>query len=335
MPATSQYIWMNGKMLRFEDATVHFMTPALHYGIGVFEGIRCYSTATGPAIFRLHEHMRRLFDSARVLGFRDLPFTIEQMTEAVKETVAANGFPECYIRPLIYLAEGGWNLTLDSGVAHAAIAVWKWEAYLGENALERGVRANVSSFTRHHSNVMMTKAKVSGNYANSVLARTESLRLGFEEAIMLDPQGYVAECTGENIFLVRRGALYTPPSAAILEGITRDSLMVLARALGLKVVEEPISRDQLYIADEVFVCGTAAEVIALREIDGRTIGTGKAGPVTRLLQREFSDAVHGRHSLSKLWLEPVPLDNPGAGEALPFSKQLTSDPGVEAQTQGD
>ena len=331
MPATSKYIWMNGKMVGFEDATVHFMTPALHYGIGVFEGIRCYSTSTGPAIFRLHEHMRRLFDSARVLGFRDLPFTIEQMTEAAKELVAVNGFPECYIRPLIYLAEGGWNLTLDGGVAHAAIAVWKWEAYLGEDALERGVRANVSSFTRHHSNVMMTKAKVSGNYANSVLARTESLRLGFEEAIMLDPHGYVAECTGENIFLVRRGALYTPPSAAILEGITRDSLMVLARALGLKVVEEPISRDQLYIADEVFVCGTAAEVIALREIDGRTIGTGKAGPVTRLLQREFSDAVHGRHSLSKLWL--VPLENPGAGQALPFGNQ--PDRRVEAQLEGD
>ncbi|MGB9105527.1 MAG: branched-chain amino acid transaminase [Terriglobales bacterium] len=318
MPATSQYIWMNGKMVRFEDATVHFMTPALHYGIGVFEGIRCYSTATGPAIFRLHEHMRRLLDSARVLGFRDLPFTLAELTEAVKEVVAANGFHECYIRPLIYLAEGGWNLTLDTGVAHAAVAVWKWEAFLGENALERGVRANVSSFTRHHANVMMTKAKVSGNYANSVLARTESLRLGFEEAIMLDPQGYVAECTGENIFLVRRGALVTPPSAAILEGITRDSLMVLARALGLKVVEEPISRDQLYIADEVLVCGTAAEVIALREIDGRTIGSGKAGPVTRMLQQEFADTVHGRHSLSKVWLEPVPVDLWRAREAPLF-----------------
>jgi branched-chain amino acid aminotransferase len=322
MPATSRYIWMNGKMVRFEDATVHFMTPALHYGIGVFEGIRCYSTPTGPAIFRLNDHMRRLFDSARVLGFRDLPFTLADLTEAVKEVAAANGFHECYIRPLIYLAEGGWNLTLDTGVAHAAVAVWKWEAFLGENALERGVRANVSSFTRHHANVMMTKAKVSGNYANSVLARTESLRLGFEEAIMLDPQGYVAECTGENIFLVRRGALVTPPSAAILEGITRDSLMVLARALGLKVVEEPISRDQLYIADEVLVCGTAAEVIALREIDGRTIGSGKAGPVTRMLQQEFADTVHGRHSLSKVWLEHVPVDLWSAREAPLFEHSV-------------
>jgi branched-chain amino acid aminotransferase len=324
---------MNRSMVRYEDATVHFMTPALHYGIGVFEGIRCYSTANGPAIFRLRDHMRRLMDSAHVLGFRDLPFTVEQLSEAAKEVVAANGFPECYIRPLIYLAEGGWNLTLDSGVAHAAIAVWKWEAYLGEDALERGVRANVSSFTRHHSNVMMTKAKISGNYANSVLARTESLRLGFEEAIMLDPQGYVAECTGENIFLVRRGVLYTPPSAAILEGITRDSLMVLAHALGLTVVEGPISRDQLYVADEVFVCGTAAEVIALREIDGRTIGDGKAGPVTRRLQREFANAVHGRSSFSKMWLEAVEL--PGTGETpLGVPRSMVEDQS-RAHAEGD
>lgn len=320
MPASSRFIWMNGKMVRYEDATVHFMTPGLHYGIGVFEGIRCYATPAGPAIFRLSEHMRRLFESASVLGFRELPFTQEGLSEAVLDVVAANGFQECYIRPLIYLAEGGWNLTLDSGVPHAAIAVWKWEGFLGEDALERGVRANVSSFTRHHSNVMMTKAKISGNYANSVLARTESLRLGFDEAIMLDPHGYVAECTGENIFLVRRGKLFTPPSAAILEGITRDSVMVLAREMGLVVAEEPISRDQLYIAEEVFVCGTAAEVIALREIDGRTIGSGKAGPVTRMLQREFANAVHGRHHLSSLWLQPVRMESWEAREAPLFNR---------------
>ncbi len=308
MPPSSRFIWMNGKMVAFEDATLHFLTPGLHYGIAVFDGIRCYSTANGPAIFRLEDHMRRLFESAQVMGFRDLRFTEAELTQAAREVVAANGFDECYIRPLIYLAEGGWNLTVDSGVAHAAIAVWKWEAYLGEEALQRGVRANVSSFTRHHANVMMTKAKIAGNYANSVLARTESLRLGFDEAIMLDPHGYVAECTGENIFLVKRGVVRTPPAAAILEGITRDSLLTLARRLGLPVVEEPISRDQLYTADEVFVCGTAAEVIALREIDSRAIGSGQAGPVTRQLQREFSDVVHGRHALSAQWLDPVPVD---------------------------
>jgi branched-chain amino acid aminotransferase len=306
---------MNGKMLPYAEATVHFMTSGLHYGVAVFEGIRCYATPAGPAVFRLSDHMRRLLDSAHVLGFLDLPFTAAQLTEAARQVVAANEFEECYIRPVIYLAEGGWNLTLDTGVPHAAIAAWKWEAYLGEDALQRGVRANVSSFTRHHSNVMMTKAKISGNYANSVLARTESLRLGFDEAIMLDPQGYVAECTGENIFLVRRGKLYTPPAAAILEGITRDTLIALAGELGLALSEQPISRDQLYVADEVFVCGTAAEVIALREIDGRKIGSGEAGPITRLLQKEYSNVVHGRHSLSTRWLEPVAPDRKRAQAA--------------------
>ncbi|MGI9104294.1 MAG: branched-chain amino acid transaminase [Terriglobales bacterium] len=309
MPPSSRLIWMNGKMVAFKDATLHFLTPGLHYGIAVFEGIRCYATANGPAIFRLEDHMARLFESAHVLGFRDMRFSQDELTQAARQVTAANGFDECYIRPLIYLAEGGWNLTVDSGVAHAAIAVWKWQAYLGEDALQRGVRANVSSFTRHHANVMMTKAKIAGNYANSVLARTESLRLGYDEAIMLDPNGYVAECTGENIFLVKRGVVRTPPGAAILEGITRDSLLVLARRLGLQVVEGPISRDQLYTADEVFVCGTAAEVIALREIDGRTIGSGHAGPITRKLQREFSELVHGRHELSAQWLDPVPVDD--------------------------
>ena len=318
MPASSQFIWMNGKMLPYTDATLHFMTPGLHYGIAVFEGIRCYATPQGPAVFRLGDHMRRLIDSANVLGFQTLPFTAAELVEAARQLVAANGFDECYIRPLIYLAEGGWNLTLDGGKPHAAIAVWKWEAYLGEDALQRGVRANVSSFTRHHSNVMMTKAKVSGNYANSVLARTESLRLGFDEAIMLDPQGYVAECTGENIFLVRRGKVYTPPAAAILEGITRDTLFELAKGLGLAVTEQPIARDQLYVADEVFVCGTAAEVIALREIDFRKIGSGEAGPVTRLFQEEYANLVHGRHPLSAKWLEPVVASSRQRAQAAPF-----------------
>jgi len=264
-----------------------------------------------------------------VLGFLELPFTVAGLTAAVKEVVRANGFPECYIRPVVYLAEGGWNLTLDSGKPHAAVAVWKWEAYLGEEALERGVRANISSFTRHHSNVMMTKAKISGNYANSVLAKTESLRLGFDEAIMLDPQGYVAECTGENLFLVRRGILHTPPAAAVLEGITRDSVIVLARELGLTVAEEPISRDQLYIADEVFVCGTAAEVIALREIDHRPIGNGRAGPITCMLQRAFADATHGKLPISTQWLEPV-WDEEWQAQAMPLFRTGESENRVEA-----
>lgn len=202
--------------------------------------------------------MERLLQSAKILGFRSLPYSLDQLVEAVKLTVRANGFTECYIRPLVYLAGGGWNLNIDGGTAHVGIAVWEWSNYLGSEALEHGVRANISSFTRHHPNVMMTKAKITGNYANSFLAKTESVRLGFEEAILLDPQGYVAECTGENLFIVKRGVIFTPNLAPVLEGITRDSLVTLAKDLGYTVVEAPISRDQLYSADEVFVCGTAA-----------------------------------------------------------------------------
>ncbi len=308
MDMKSRYVWMNGELVAYENAVLHFLTPALHYGIGVFEGIRCYRTDQGPAVFRLREHVDRLFASASVLGFRRLPFNAEQLTEATLQVIAANGFEQCYIRPLIYLAEGGWNLTVDTGKPHVGIAVWKWDAYLGPEALERGVRANTSSFTRHHPNVTMTKAKVCGNYVNSVLAKTESVRLGFDEAILLDPQGYVAECTGENLFLVRNNTLYTTPAAEVLEGITRDSLMAIARDLGYSVSEQPISRDQIYIADEVFVCGTAAEVIALNEVDFRQIGAGRCGPVTRRIQQAFSEAVHGRHKLSRKWLTYVPLE---------------------------
>jgi branched-chain amino acid aminotransferase len=298
---------MNGKLVPFEHATLHFMTSGLHYGIGVFEGIRCYATDRGPAIFRHCAHMDRLFASARVLGWRELPYTVEQLKAAVRETVAANGFPECYIRPVIYVGEGGWNLTLDAGTPHVGISVWPWQRFLGDEALERGARANTSSYTRHHPNAAMSKAKICGNYVNSVLARTESHRLGFEEAIMLDPQGYVAECTGENLFVVRRGTIHTPPAAEVLEGITRDTVIQLACDLGHEVVEETISRDQLYIADEVFVTGTAAEINGITEIDFRPIGDGKTGPVTKRLQQVFAKVVHGRHPRSETWLDYVPL----------------------------
>jgi len=239
------------------------------------------------------------------MGFRALPYSAGELADAIKLTVSANGFDTCYIRPLIYLTDGGWNLTVDSGKPGVGIAVWEWNNYLGAEALEAGIRANVSSFTRHHPNVMMTKAKITGNYANSVLAKTESMRLGFDEAILLDAQGYVAECTGENLFLVRAGKIYTPPTADILEGITRDALVTLACDLGYDVIEQPISRDQLYIADEVFVCGTAAEVIALREIDLRVIGAGRMGPVTRAVQQAFHAAIRGEHPRSAEWLDYV------------------------------
>ena len=317
MSKQANYIWLNGEMRDQHAATVPFLTAGLHYGIGVFEGIRCYQTDEGPAVFRLKEHMKRLEQSAAVLGWRELPYSVEELSEAVLQVVAANGFGNCYIRPLVYLAEGGWNLCIDNGVPHIGIAAWKWEAYLGQEALERGVRANTSSFTRHHANVTMTKAKICGNYVNSVLAKTESVRLGFDEAIMLDPQGYVAECTGENLFVVRKGAISTTPAAGVLEGITRDSIIALARDLGYSVTEQPISRDQLYFADEVFVSGTAAEVIGLREIDFRKIGAGESGPVTQRLQRTFTKAVRGKHKLSSRWLDYVkrPVRDEGTKEA--------------------
>jgi branched-chain amino acid aminotransferase len=305
MGMQSKYIWMNGELVEFEKANIHFLTPALHYGVGVFEGIRSYSTESGPAIFRLKDHVDRLVDSCRVLGFRSLPYTATEILEAIKQTVAANGFNECYIRPVIYLTDGGWNLNIDGGKAAMGIAAWEWTNYLGKDALERGIRANIASFSRHHPNVMMTKAKITGNYANSFLAKTESVRLGFDEAILLEPQGYVAECTGENLFVVRRNVLYTPDLAPVLEGVTRDSIITLAHDLGYEVRETPISRDQLYTADEVFVCGTAAECIALREIDFRVIGNGSTGPVTRALQKEFHAALHGKHPRSIEWLEYV------------------------------
>lgn len=306
MTTESQFVWMDGSLVPFENATVHFLNRTLHYGVGVFEGIRCYSTERGPAVFRLTEHVDRLLDSAHILGFRDLPYSAEELRAAVKQTVAANGFQECYIRPLVYLSSQEMGLNLDVGKVSVGIAVWEWGSYLGKEALEKGIRANISSFTRHHLNSMMTKAKITGNYPNSVLAKTEALRLGFDEAILLDGQGYVAECSGENLFTVRNNRIITPPMAPILEGITRDALIKIAGDLGYEVVEAQISRDQLYISDEIFLCGTAAECVAVCEVDFRKIGTGRMGPVTRQIQQAFQEAIHGRHPRSAEWLDYVP-----------------------------
>jgi branched-chain amino acid aminotransferase len=277
----------------------------MHYGAAVFEGIRAYNTPKGPAVFRLREHAERLVASAQVFGMRNLAFTPEEIVKAIKETVRANGFTDCYIRPLLYLKGGAWNLNVDAGQPALAIAVWEWKNYLGEEALAKGIRANISSYTRHHPNVSMTKAKIAGNYVNSFLAKTESERLGFQEAIMLDPQGYVAECTGENLFMVRRGKLVTPATAPVLEGITRHTIHTIARDLGLDVLEQPISRDQLYIAEEVFVCGTAAECIGLSEIDFRVIGDGKTGPITRSIQNVYHDLIRGRVAKYEEWCDYV------------------------------
>ena len=301
----AKYVWMNGEMVDCEKAVVHFLTPALHYGAAVFEGIRSYATDRGPAVFRLKEHAERLIDSAIVFGFRDLPWTVEQIEKAVKDVVQVNDLASCYIRPLIYLDGRPAGLSLDGGKPSLGIAAWEWNNYLGAEALAKGIRANVSSYTRHQPNVMMTKAKIAGNYANSILAKTESIRLGFEEAIMLNPQGYVAECTGENLFVVRNNKIFSPQMADILEGITRDSVIEIAKDMGFEVVESLVSRDQLYIADEVFVCGTAAECIGLREIDFRIIGDGNTGPVTRAIQQVYQDAVHGKLTQYQGWLDYV------------------------------
>jgi branched-chain amino acid aminotransferase len=314
--AAARYIWIDDSLRPASEGVVPFLSAGMQFGFSVFEGIRCYSTDQGPAVFRLNEHVERLIDSAHIVGFRELPVTAEQVKTAINQTIAANEYSACYIRPMIYL-DGAMMMTVESGQPRFVVAVWEWKNFLGAEAKERGIRANIASFTRLHPNIMMTKAKVSGNYVSSILAKTESHRAGFDEAIMLGPDGYVAECTGENLFIVRNKVrnkeqskmISTTPRAGILEGITRDTLIVLARDLGYSVVEEPISRDQLYIADEVFVCGTAAEVVALREIDFRVIGEGKTGPVTRALQQEFDKLVHGRHARSAQWFAPVPALN--------------------------
>ena len=305
MGMESKYIWMDGELVDFEKATVHILNPAMHYGAAAFEGIRSYNTPKGPAVFRLREHVERLLDSAHVFGIRNFPYTADDIVKAIKETVRANGFTDCYVRPLLFLKGGAWNLNVDAGQPALAIAVWQWSNYLGEEAMAKGIRANISSYTRHHPNVSMTKAKIAGNYVNSFLAKTESERLGFQEAIMLDPQGYVAECTGENLFMIRRGKLVTPVTAPVLEGITRHTIHTIAKDLGYEVLEQPISRDQLYIAEEVFVCGTAAECIGLSEIDFRVIGDGKTGPITRAIQNVYHDLIRGKVAKYEEWCDYV------------------------------
>jgi branched-chain amino acid aminotransferase len=305
MGIESKFIWMDGKLVEFDKATVHILSPALHYGAAVYEGVRAYATAKGPAIFRLTEHIKRLFASARIFGIQEFPFNVDDIAKASKDVVRENGFKDCYIRPLMYLSDGIWSLNVAVGKVSVMVAAWEWSNYLGEEALANGIRANISSFTRHHPNVAMTKSKVAGNYVNSMLAKTESERLGFQEAIMLDPQGYVAECTGENLFLVKNGQIITPSTAPILEGITRETLATIAADLGYELIEAPVSRDQLYNADEVFVCGTAAEVIGLSEIDFRIIGDGKSGTITREIQKVYHDAVRGKIEKYEGWCEYV------------------------------
>lgn len=302
----SDYIWMDGKLVPFEQATIHVINPTLHYGPGVFEGVRCYQTPRGPAIFRLREHLERFLDSIHILGVDDFPYTLDELRDAVHETVRVNGFDSCYIRPFMFL-DGPLGMNMDLSRPRVAIAAWEWGPYLGEEAKKSGIHMMVASFSRLHPNVNMTKAKITGNYVNSILVKTLALRSGYDEAAILDPQGYVSECTGENIFLVSKGKLYTPPLALVLEGITRDTILTLAGDRGIVVEEKMITRDELYIADEAFISGTAAEVVGVRMVDYRTVGDGKVGPITRLLQTAYDVAVRGSGSHSDEWLDYVSI----------------------------
>lgn len=297
-------IWMDGELVPFEEALVHVLTPTLHYGLGIFEGIRAYQTEQGSAVFRLRDHMERFKKSAHIAGIREFPYTVEELCQATKNTIRANHLTECYIRPLLYMT-GPLGINPDEWCPSISIAAWAWGPYLGEKATTEGIHLMVSSFTRHHVNVMMTKAKVSGNYVNSAYAKSLAVRSGFDEALLLDAQGYVAECSGENIFMVADDVVYTPPLAPVLDGITRQSILTLAQDQGIRTQEEDLTRDQLYIADEVFITGTAAEVVPVREIDHRLIGQGKRGAITEILQKHYHETARGKGPRSAVWLDHI------------------------------
>jgi branched-chain amino acid aminotransferase len=304
MLQATEKIWMNGSFVKWDDAKVHILTHSLHYGTGAFEGIRCYATDSGPAVFRLTEHVNRLFDSTHIL-YMEIPFTRDAVTEAILETIRVNKIDACYIRPLAYIGCGAMGICPQENPIELAIAVWPWGSYLGEDGIKNGIRVKISSFTRPHVNATLVRSKTTANYANSLLAKREALKDGYDEAMLLDTDGYVAEGSGENVFIVRKGVIKTPPLTAILEGITRDTIMQLAAERGMRLVEDRFTRDELYIADEAFFTGTAAEITPIREVDNRTIGGGKPGPVTKELQAAFFDVVHGRESRHADWLTLV------------------------------
>jgi branched-chain amino acid aminotransferase len=297
-------IWLDGKLVAWDEAKVHVLTHALHYGVGVFEGIRAYRTADGrSAVFRLREHVKRLFESAHIV-LMDIPYRREQLEEACVEVLRSNALPEGYIRPVAFFGYGALGVGAINPV-QVAIAAWPWSAYLGEDGLKNGIRAKVSSFTRMHVNAQMVRAKVNGQYVNSFLATREAALAGYQEAILLDTEGYVAEGAGENLYIVKDGVLQTPPlSSAVLAGITRDSVLRIARDLGIPVKEEKFTRDTMYLADELFMSGTAAEVTPVREVDNRRIGTGEPGPVTKKIQEAFFRAVKGEDAKYREWLTP-------------------------------
>jgi len=298
-------IWMDGEMVPWRDARVHVLTHTFHYGLGVFEGVRAYKTLDkGTCIFRLKEHTDRLFRSAHILAM-PMPFDKETLNQAQKDVVRLNGLEEGYLRPMCFYGSEGMGLRADNLRTHVMVAAWEWPSYMDPEARDRGIKVRTSSFTRHHVNISMCKAKANGNYINSMLALREALDSGAEEALLLDNEGYVAEGSGENVFIVRNDTIYTPELTSCLEGITRDAIFVLAQELGYQIREKRITRDEVYIADEAFFTGTAAEVVPIRELDGRMIGSGTRGPLTEKLQSMYFDSVRGNRSQNSQWLEPL------------------------------
>jgi branched-chain amino acid aminotransferase len=298
-------IWMDGEMVPWRDAKVHVLTHSLHYGMGVFEGVRAYKTRDkGTCIFRLKDHTDRLFRSAHIMGM-NMPFDKATLNQAQKDVVRLNGLEEGYLRPLAFLGSEGMGLRADNLRTHVAIAAWEWPSYMDPEANQRGIKVRTSSYTRHHVNISMCKAKATGNYINSLLALREAIESGAEEALLLDNEGYVAEGSGENVFMVRSNTIYTPELTSCLEGITRDTIFVLAAELGYEIHNKRITRDEVYVADEAFFTGTAAEVVPIRMLDGRVIGSGSRGPVTEKLQSLYFDSVRGNRSQNSQWLEPV------------------------------
>jgi len=298
-------IWMDGEMVPWRDAKVHVLTHSLHYGMGVFEGVRAYNTRDkGTCIFRLQEHTDRLFRSAHIMGM-NMPFDKATLNQAQKDVVRLNGLEEGYLRPLAFLGSEGMGLRADNLRTHVVVAAWEWPSYMDPEARDHGIKVRTSSYTRHHVNISMCKAKATGNYINSLLALREAIESGAEEALLLDNEGYVAEGSGENVFMVRDNTIYTPELTSCLEGITRDTIFVLAAELGYQVREKRITRDEVYVADEAFFTGTAAEVVPIRMLDGRIIGSGSRGPVTEKLQTMYFDSVRGNRQQNHQWLDPV------------------------------
>lgn len=295
------FIWFNGNLVDWRNAQTHVLTHTLHYGMGVFEGVRAYETSKGAAIFRLQDHTKRLFNSAKITGMH-LPYTQEQINQAHIEVVKANKLSSCYFRPMAFYGSNKLGVAPDQNDVQVIVAAWPWGAYLGEEGMQRGIRVQISSFTRHHPNITMIKAKANGNYMNSIMANTEATRNGYDEAIMLDANGFVAEGSGENVFIINDGKLYTPALDAALDGITRRTIMAIAADMQLTVTEKRITRDEVYCADEVFFTGTAAEVTPIREVDGRTIGCGARGPLTTEIQQRYFDIVHGKNAKYESWL---------------------------------